>query len=352
MTREAAPPWGGGSPLPVIERITARSIRVRQRVVLPEAHDPRVLEAAREIRDRGYAEVILVGDPEALRRAGNGVGVDLDGMEVVDPAVDPERDRYVERLREMRRKQGLTREQADTLLSHPVYYGAWLVADGRAGGMVAGSACPTSDTIRAALWSVGTAPGCRTVSSCSIMQTHLPEVGVDGALVFADTGVVPEPTVEQLADIAIQAGEACRTLLGEEPRVAMISFSTRGSASGPAVRLVADATHVARERRPDMSIDGEMQVDAALVPEVAARKAADSGVAGQANVLVFPNLSTGNAAYKLVERLGRARALGPLLLGLDRPINDVSRGCSAEDIVLVAAVTSVQAADRNGRGEA
>lgn len=327
-----------------IERITARAVRVGRRVLLPESADPRVLKAAREITDRGYGRVILLGEPGTLEASAAGCGLSLEGIEILDPAEDPRREHYVARLMETRRMRQMTRGQAEDLLRDPVYFGGQVVADGRADGMVAGSICPTADTIRAALWSVGPAAGCATVSSASLMQTIVPDVGVDGALIFADTGVVPEPTVEQLADIAIQSGDACRALLGVEPRVAMISFSTKGSACSPAAQHVIDATARARAKRPDMQIDGELQVDAALVPEVAARKVAGSAVAGRANVLVFPSLSVGNVAYKLVERLGRAVALGPLLLGLSKPINDLSRGCSVADIVLVAAVTAVQAA--------
>ncbi len=329
----------------VIEKITARAIRASKRIILPESHDSRVLKAAQEITRLGYARVMLLGPRQRLEADAVRHGVCLAGVEIVNPDDDPARETYVERLYQLRKAKGMTREQAAKLLEVPVYYGGQVVAAGLADGMVAGSMCPTADTIRSSLWSVGTAEGCRTVSSCSIMQTIIPEVGVDGALIFADTGVIPEPTIEQLSDIAVHAGLCCRNLLEVEPRVAMLSFSTKGSAHSPMVQAVIDATKLAQAKRPDMKIDGELQADAAIIPDIATAKvkAGTSQVAGRANVLVFPNLSVGNICYKLVERLGRAIALGPLLLGLAKPVNDLSRGCSVEDIVLIAAITAVQA---------
>lgn len=332
----------------VLEKIAARAIRAAKRIILPESSDGRVLKAAQEITRLGYARIALLGSRQRIEADAVARGVCLAGVEIIDPADDPARETYVERLFQLRKAKGLTRERAAKLLEAPVYYGGQVVADGRADGMAAGSMSPTADTIRSSLWSVGTASGCRTVSSCSIMQTIIPEIGVDGALIFADTGVVPEPTVEQLADIAIHAGECCRALLDAEPRVAMLSFSTKGSAHSPSVQAVIDATKLAQARRPDMKIDGELQADAAIIPDVAQVKAGAGEVAGKANVLVFPSLSVGNICYKLVERLGRARALGPLLLGLAKPINDLSRGCSAEDIVLITAITAVQAEALDG----
>jgi phosphate acetyltransferase len=326
----------------VVDNITARARKEQKRIVLPETQDDRVLQAAEKILQQQYAQVVLLGAPETIEKQARGLGVHLDGAEIVDPQTDANRDAYVDALHEQRKHKGVDREKAGQILEHNVYYGGQMVAAGAVDGMVAGSNCPTADTVRAGLWGPGLEDGCKTVSSCSIMNTIVEEFGVDGSVIFADTGVVPEPTVEQLADIAVAAAKACRSLLGVEPLVAMVSFSTKGSADSPAVRKVIEATKIAQSRRPDLSIDGELQVDAAMVPSVGKKKAPDSPVAGRANTLVFPDLSCGNSAYKLVERFGKATALGPLLLGLAKPVNDLSRGCSVDDIVLVSAITACQ----------
>ncbi len=327
----------------VIDKIISRASNSNKRVVLPEADDQRVIKAVRTITERHYAELILLGAPEEILRLGKKLDVDLSGVEIIDHLKDPDRPKYIDRLYERRKAKGASRQDIDDLLKHKVYYGGMMVGAGKADGMVAGCTCPTGNTVLAAIYGVGMPPDNKLVSACSVINTIIPTVGVGGTLIFADTGVIPEPTAEQLAYIAIAAAEACRTLLKATPYVAMLSFSTKGSARSAAARKVVDATKLAQSMRPDLKIDGELQLDAAVIPEVAQRKAPDSPVAGRANTLIFPDLSSGNIGYKLVERLSKATALGPLLQGLVKPVNDLSRGCSVEDIILITAITAAQA---------
>lgn len=325
-----------GSSASILETLRKRAAEKKSRIVLPEGTDPRILEAAVEAKARGLCEPSVVGPAAEVATAAERAGLEIT-FPVLEPAKDSRLGELEALLRSRLEARGGEGQEAAELILDPLFYACCRVALGASDGAVMGAVATTADSLRAALRTVGIHPGLRTVSSCFLM------VLADGrGLIYTDCGVVPHPSPEQLADIAESGARSCRQLLGEEPRVAFLSFSTLGSARHPRVARVQKGLEILRGRSLDFEVDGELQADAALVPEVARRKAPGSPVAGRANVLVFPDLDSGNIAYKLTERLAGARAVGPLIQGLQKPIHDLSRGCSTEDILDTMAVAALQ----------
>jgi len=328
----------------LINEIIARAKADRQRIVLPEGTEERTLKAADQVLADGVADIILIGNQEEIKSLAAQWNLkNIDKATIIDPANHPKKEQYAELLCELRKKKGMTIEDARKLVLDPLYLGCLIIKSGDADGQLAGAQNTTGNVLRPALQIIKTAPGISVVSGGMLLITKAKEYGKDGLLVIADVAVLPNPTAEELAQIAVATGRTARVLANVEPKVAMLSFSTKGSAKHEMVDKVAEATRLAKELDPEMQIDGELQADAALVPSVGQSKAPGSAIAGQANTLVFPSLEVGNIAYKLVQRLGGAEAVGPVLQGMAAPVNDLSRGCSIQDIYRMIAITANQA---------
>ena len=326
-----------------IEQIKQRAKQEIKTIVLPEATDVRILEAAEMIKNEGYAKVILIGNEEEVRKLAKERNIDIGETKIIDPAVSIETARYSKELYELRKSKGMTEEQAEKLVLEPVYFGMMMVKLNEADGLVSGAAHSTSDTLRPALQILKTAPGTKLVSAFFVMVVPNCKYGENGTFIFADSGLNEEPDSEKLSEIAISSSKSFEQLVGTQPKVAMLSYSTYGSAHSASTEKVIEATKLVKEKEPNLLVDGELQLDAAIIPEVAEFKAKGSPLKGQANVLVFPDLGAGNIGYKLVQRLAKAEAYGPLCQGIAKPVNDLSRGCSSEDVAGVVAITAVQA---------
>ena len=315
----------------------------KKRIVLPEGKEKRNLAAAQKIHELGLANPVLIGNKEEIIKVAHDIDVDIADIEIIDPAESKDLDKYIEEFYELRKKKGMTMEKANRIVRDPLYFATMMVKCDDADGMVSGAVHTTGDLLRPGLQIIKTAPGVSVVSSFFIMQVPDKSFGNNGTLLFADCAVNPNPTEDQLAQIAIATAETAKRVCNFEPRVAMLSFSTMGSADNEVVDKVRNATKKANELRPDLKIDGELQLDAAIIESVAEQKAPGSDVAGKANILIFPDLQAGNIGYKLVQRFAKATAIGPICQGFAKPINDLSRGCSSDDIVNVVALTAVQA---------
>ena len=327
-----------------IENIKQRAKQDIKTIILPEAEDKRVLEAASKVIKEGFAKVILIGDKEQVENDIKENNIDLTGVEIIDIKTSTRKQEYAQKLFELRQAKGMTEVEASKLIEEPIYYGMMMLKLGEADGLVSGAAHSTSNTLRPALQILKTAPNTKLVSAFFVMCVPDCEYGEHGIFVYGDSGLVENPNSDELSEIAISSAKSFKNLVGAEPKVAMLSYSTYGSAKSELTEKVIEATKLVKEKNPDLIVDGELQVDAAIIPEVSKSKAPGSIVEGNANVLIFPDLNAGNIGYKLTQRLAKAEAYGPLCQGIAKPVNDLSRGCSADDIAGVVAITAVQAA--------
>lgn len=329
----------------LLEQIKMNAIRHNKRIVLPEGTEERTLKAADAIIAENIARLTLLGNPAEIKAMAATFGLkNIDRADIIDPLSHPKKEQYIDLMVELRKSKGLTREEASKLIEDPLYLGVLMIKNGDVDGEVAGARNTTGDVLRPAFQYVKTAPGISVVSGAFIMILKDKEFGADGIIVFADGAVHPDPTDKELAEIAVATARTTKAIVGVEPKVALLSFSTMGSAKHPLVDKVVNATKMAKEMAPEFMFEGELQADAALIEAIGQKKAPGSKIAGKANVLIFPNLECGNIAYKLVERLAHAQAIGPVLQGMAAPINDLSRGCSVSDIINVVAITANQAA--------
>ncbi len=330
-----------------IEEIKQRAKSDIKTIVLPEANDIRTLEATEMVIKEGFAKVILIGNENSILELAQSKSLDISKATIINPETSNEYEEYVHSFYELRKSKGITEEKAKELMLDSVYFGMMMVKSGKADGLVSGAAHSTADTLRPALQILKTAPGTKLVSAFFVMCVPNCEYGENGTFVFADSGLNANPNADELSEIAISSSKSFEQLVGKKAEVAMLSYSTYGSAKSDLVDKVVEATRLVREKAPNISVDGELQSDAAIVPEIAKSKAPGSLVAGKANTLIFPDLNTGNISYKLVQRLAKAEAYGPLCQGIARPVNDLSRGCSSKDIAGVVAITAVQAQTQN-----
>ena len=331
----------------LIDQIVARAKSNRQRIVLPESFEERTITAADRAIADGLADIILIGNREKVLAYAAQLGLKhIDQATIIDPETSDKTEEYAQLLFQLRQKKGMTIEVARKTVLDPLYFGCLIIKSGDADGQISGALSTTGETLRPALQIIKCAPGITCVSGAMLMVTQTPQYGENGVLVIGDVAVTPAPDAQQLAQIAVCTAQTARSVAGfADPRVAMLSFSTKGSAKHEVVDKVVEATALAKQLDPALKIDGELQADAALVPSVGQKKAPGSEIAGNANVLVFPNLEVGNIAYKLVQRLGNADAIGPILQGIARPVNDLSRGCSVDDVYKMIAITACQAMD-------